>query len=80
MNDFQAIHVEYLRASRTIETVLVSCSNLTKVLFVYNHEGTSYRVFASHLGLINFFQDKAEEDYHFDTEEELDDFLGRVEI
>ena len=80
MNTFQAIHVEYLRPSRTIETVLVSKGRLSEVFFIYNYEGNHFRVFQNHLDLINFFQDKAECDFDFGTEEELDWFLANVII
>lgn len=80
MNLFKTINTDYIRASRTIETILVSKNNLSKVFFVYNYEGNSFRVFENHLGLINFFQDKAESDFYFDTEIELDNFLYRAEI
>ena len=36
MNTFKAVHTEYLRPSRTIETVLVSNENLSQVFFIYN--------------------------------------------
>ncbi|WP_163517239.1 hypothetical protein [Gelidibacter japonicus] len=80
MNTFTSLHTEYLRSSRTNETVLVSNKNLSQVFFIYNYEGNSFRVFKNHLDLILFFQDKAEADYEFGTEEELDGFLGEVNI
>ncbi|MBA6152169.1 MULTISPECIES: hypothetical protein [Gelidibacter] len=80
MNTFKAVHTEYLRPSRTIETVLVSNEKLSQVFFVYNYEGNSFRVFKNHLDLILFFQDKAEADYEFGTELELDGFLGEVNL
>lgn len=80
MNIFTTISTEYLRPSRTIETVLVSMGNFSKVFFVYNYEGNSFRLFESHLGLIHFFQGKNESDFHFSTENELDLFLSSVKI
>lgn len=80
MNTLQTINVEYLRASRTIETILVSKENLSKVFFIYNYEGNSYRVFKNHLDLINFFQNKVESSFHYVTEIELDNFLTKVKI
>lgn len=80
MNTFEAINTEYLRSSRTIETVLVTRDNHQKVFFVYNYEGNSYRVFENHWDLILFFQDKAESDHHFGTEDALDEFLLEVEV
>ena len=75
MNDFHCIDTSYLRPCRTIETVLVANKTADKTFFIYNHEGNSFRIFEDHLDLINFFQDKAEEDHHFSTEKELDHFL-----
>ena len=75
MNDFHCIDTGYLRPCRNIETVLVSNETADKTFFIYNHEGNSFRIFEDHLDLINFFQDKAEEDHHFSTEKELDHFL-----
>lgn len=80
MNTFQTINTDYIKASRTIETVLVSKENLGKLFFVYNYEGNSFRVFENHLGLINFFQNKAECNFHFNTEIKLDCFLSKVDI
>lgn len=76
MNTFQAVHIEYLRPLRTIETVLVSKGLLSQVFFIYNYEGNHFRVFKNHLDLILFFQDKAKSDLEFGTDEELDCFLA----
>ena len=80
MNTFKAVHTEYLRSSRTIETVLVSNEEQSQVFFIYNYEGNSFRVFKNHMDLILFFQDKVESDFEFGTEEALDWFLNEVEI
>ncbi len=80
MNNFTTIDIDYIRGSRTIETTMVTRKNLSKVYFIYNYEGISYRVFESHLSLINFFQGNAESDFHFSSETELDDFLSTVQI
>ena len=80
MNAIQTLNTEYLRPSRTIETILVSKENLSKVFFVYNYEGNSFRLFENHIGLIHFFQDKSESDFHFSTEQELDFFLSQTNL
>ncbi len=80
MNTFQTISTAYLRASRTIETVLVSKESLSTVFFIYNYEGNSFRVFENHLGLLNFFQNKGESDFHFSSEIEVDAFLSDVKL
>ncbi len=80
MNDYKTLQTEYIRASRTIEMVLVSNKNLSGVFFVYNYEGISFRVFKTHLDLVNFFLNKSESSYHFDTENALDNFLAEVKL
>jgi hypothetical protein len=80
MNEFKTIETEYLKASKTIETVLVSNKKLSGLFFIYNYEGISFRVFKTHLDLINFFLNKSETNYHFDTENEVDDFLAEVKL
>jgi hypothetical protein len=80
MNTFQTINTAYLRASRTIETVLVSKEHLRKVFFIYNYEGNSFRVFENHLSLLHFFQNKGESDFHFSTEIEVDGFFSKVKL
>ena len=80
MNQFKTLHTEYLRASRSIETVLMTNGNLTEIFFIYNYEGISFRVFKSHLDLINFFLNKSESNFHFNTEDELDIFLSEEKL
>lgn len=81
MNMVKAINTDYLRSSRTIETLLVSNDNSEQVFFVYNYEGYSFRLFCSLLNLIKFFQgDESEDYYHFDTEKELDLFLSNMDL
>ena len=80
MNEYKAIQVEYLRPSRTLETVLVTNEYLSEVFFIYNYEGVSFRVFKTQLDLINFFLNKDESFFHFDTEVKLDIFLTEVKL
>jgi hypothetical protein len=80
MNNFQTIETEYLRASRTIEAIIVSNNDSSKLFFIYNHEGNSYRVFQNLMNLANFFQDKAEADFNFSSEMELDCFFSEVKL
>lgn len=80
MNSILNINTEYLRACRTIETVLVSTDFKHTYIYIYNYKGISFRVFKNLLNLINFFQNKIEEDYHFSTEEELDEFLFELDV
>lgn len=78
LNTFIYCHTEYLRPSRTIETVYMSDGSTTKPFYVYNYEGYSFRVFERMVSLISFFESGVAEDYHFDTEEELVYFLENV--
>lgn len=80
MNSYTTLNTEYIRPSRTIETVLVFKENLNQLFFVYNYEGNSYRVFENHLDLLRFFQNKKESNHHFSSENELDNFLSKVKI
>ncbi len=80
MNKIESIDTEYIRGSRTVETVLVSNNNVRKVFYVYNYEGNSFRLFEGQLDFINFFQGKAESDYHFNTEKKLDNFLAQIDL
>ncbi|WP_299382462.1 hypothetical protein [uncultured Lacinutrix sp.] len=80
MNNFETINTEYLRASRTIETVIVSNENSSTLFFIYNYEGISFRVFKTHIDLIHFFLNKSEGIIHFDNENAVDDFLSEVKL
>lgn len=80
MNSFYAINVDYLRSSRTIETIVVSNKKLKKVFFVYNYEGYSFRVFDTTTSLLDFFDSRIESKYHFDSEYKLDKFLSTIEL
>jgi len=78
MNTFISINTEYLRASRTIETVEVCNLKTKKIFYVYNYEGYSFRVFNNVLDLIQFFEVNSNEYLHFDTEEELDCYFSKL--
>ena len=77
MNHFVTLNTEYIRPSRTIETVLISSKKHHKILFVYNCDGNSFDVFLSHLNLINSFADgEIQSDFCFTSDEALDLFLN----
>lgn len=80
MNNFETINTEYIRASRTIETVRVSNKNSSALYFIYNYEGVSFRVFKSHIELTKFFLNESENYVHFNKEYAVDDFLAKVKI
>lgn len=75
MSTIRCIDVSYIRPSRTIETISVTKGVDSKILYVYNYEGYSFRLFDSVLSLIDFFQNGTETANHFECEEELDSFL-----
>ncbi|GAA4824159.1 hypothetical protein GCM10011365_04090 [Marinicella pacifica] len=62
MNNIKIKNTEYLRPSRTIETILVSNKDLSNIFYVYNYEGVSYRVFKSYPNLISCSHEKLESD------------------
>ena len=78
MNTFRNINTEYLRSSRTIETVEVCNSKTKKLFYVYNYEGYSFRVFENVLDLIDFFEVNSNKYLHFDTEQELDNYFSKL--
>lgn len=80
MNTFLHSHTEYIRPSRTIETVHMSNDSRIKSFDIYNYEGYSFRLFEDILALILFFETGEEAATHFDSEEELDCFLETVSL
>lgn len=81
MNTFTTINtIYYTRASRTIETILVSNNVAVKHFYVYNYEGYSFRVFETKKEVSNFFNHNVESELHFDSDEELEDYLMNVKI
>jgi len=80
MNHFRTIDTDYLRPSRTLETIEVSNNSNSKLVYLYNHEGNSYRLFYSHINFINFFQNQAESAFHFSSENELDAYLEKMKV
>ena len=63
-----------------METILVSNAVNAKPFYVYNYEGYSFRVFATKKELSNFFNYNVESKFHFDREEEMDEYLMNVKI
>lgn len=80
MNTIKTIDTEYLRPSRTIDTVVVSNSVRYKFFYIYNYEGASYRVFERLADLLFFFEDRIEPKIHFITETGLDNYLLKVNL
>jgi hypothetical protein len=80
MNSVKNLDTDYLRSSRTIETILVSNSSAKKLFYIYNYEGYSFRVFESSSKLRDFFESDVESEIHFTNESELDYFFLYVTI
>lgn len=73
MNTIEFSNVEYIRASRTIETLRLK--NSERIIYIYNYEGTHFRFFTDLIGLIQFFQLGVEPTKSFSKEEDLDNFI-----
>lgn len=81
MNTLSTINtIYYTHASITIETILVSNNVDAKTFYVYNHEGYSFRVFETKGEVSNFFNYNVESKFHFDNDEELDNYLMNVKV
>ena len=80
MNTFKAIEVDYIISSRTIETVVVSNSETSRIFYVYNYEGYSFRIFETILSIINFFAGENESYLHFNSDFEVDKFFSNVHL
>ena len=65
--------IEYITPNKTIETV--SLKNTHSLLFIYNYQGTHFRVFTVLLSLISFFELGVEPKFAFLTDEEVDYFI-----
>mgnify|MGYP000252821830 CR=1 FL=1 len=72
--------IYYTCSSRTIETVLVSNAVTAKPFYVYNYEGYSFRVFETKKEVSNYFNLNVEAKFHFDREDEMDDYLMSVKF
>ncbi|MCL2414916.1 MAG: hypothetical protein FWC94_06670 [Bacteroidales bacterium] len=80
MNKIKAIDTYHIRSSRTIEILLISNDNDSKICYVYNYEGTHYRFFSNIVQLIEFFAEGKQSEYDFVREQDLDNFLEQVSI
>jgi hypothetical protein len=80
MNSFKIINTDYLRSSRTIETVLVSNATTEKVFWIYNYEGWFFRVFENLLDMMKFFDNTFEPKISFENEMEVDRYLVTIQL
>lgn len=68
-------HCHYISSNKTIETISISNGEKKRNLYVYNYKGVSYRVFESKEKMDRFWKGQGDEDLHFETEQELDEWL-----
>ena len=77
MNKIIPVSTEYITPSRSIEILNLINQKESKQVYIYNFEGNHFRFFDSLLGLIQFFETRAEPEYSFSSEAELDAFLEK---
>lgn len=80
MNQLIPLATEYLTPSSTLEILNLVRFEVGKQVYVYNYEGTHYRVFESLVDLIRFFELGKEPLYSFDSEADLDEFLEQLPL
>lgn len=80
MNKIIPISTEYIRPSRTIELINLVNSRSSRLVYVYNHEGTHFRFFDALISILEFFNSGTEPEHTFTSEEELDAFLRDFKV
>jgi len=75
MNTIRNCHTDYITPSRTLETITIE--GINRHLYIYNYEGTHFRLFTGLLELIQFFTLGTEPKYDFTNEGDLDLFLEK---
>jgi hypothetical protein len=80
MINIKQISTHYLTPNKTIEILSVSNSQGELSFHIYNYKGISYRVFRSQDELNGFWKGESDEHKHFQTEQELDNWLQSVVI
>jgi hypothetical protein len=80
MNNVAYIEVDYLRPSRTVETILLENLSKKRIVYVYNYEGWHFRVFNNIIKVLDFFDDKFEPEISFEDEEELGKYLENLDL
>ncbi|UQD55792.1 hypothetical protein [Flavobacterium sp. K5-23] len=80
MNTICQIEIDYIKPSRSIETLLLKNLNNKRVVYVYNYEGWYFRFFNSINEVLDFFEDKFEPTISFEDEEKLDKFLENLDL
>ena len=80
MNNVAYIELDYLRSSRTVETILLENSSKKIIVYVYNYEGWHFRFFNNIIQVLYFFDDKFEPEVSFEDEEELGKYLENLDL
>jgi hypothetical protein len=79
-NKIDAIQIDYIISSRTIESILVSNQKVNKIYFIYNFEGIHFRLFDNTLDLLEFFDNQSDNFIDFNTENELENYLENIDL
>ena len=60
MNTIQTVQVDYINyASRTLETIILTNEEMSqKVVYLYNHDGQSFRIFENLLEVANYLHNQ----------------------
>jgi len=80
MKSYKVIEIDYVHPSRTIETILIGIKKNGTIVYIYNFEGLFFRVFNSFIEILEFFTDKKEPKIYFESEDDLDEYLGNLDV
>lgn len=75
MNDILIVKTIYIKASRTIDIILISSENGKNLLYTYNYEGIHYRLFDCKKEVRKFFNCEDSTFLEFVDDESLDSYL-----
>ena len=78
MNFICQIDQTYLSPKKSIEKLSVSNIGGENIFYIYNYKGNSFRVFRSKKEIDGFWNGVSEEYRHFQTEQELDEWLNSI--
>lgn len=80
MNKIYQKSCEYLTPNKTIEVLILKCGFDVKTVFVYNYKGISFRLFSTLEQLTGFFQNTDIEEYNFESDLALDNYLLNCDV
>ena len=75
MNDIRILKTIEIRASRTLDILLISSQNENNILYTYNYEGIHYRLFFCKKEVRRFFHCENAIFLEFLDDDSLDDYL-----